>query len=94
MYYFADVLIDSVKSPLEYIQSLIKYLKLQILTQIIMALSLYLSENTSVSKEGYTFLKNKLNEYYQIGKPVVFPSKILQELLFQIGKNPQLHADL
>lgn len=50
MYYFADVLVNSVKNPIEYAQNLIKYLKLPIMTQIIIALSLYLSENPSVSK--------------------------------------------
>ena len=75
-------------------QALIKYLKLQMVTQIILALSLYLSENPAVSKEGYTFLKTRLIEYYQLGKPVLFPPKILEELLFQIGRNPQLHAEL
>ena len=78
MYYFADVLVNSVKNPLEYVQSLVKYLKLQIMTQIIIGLSLYLSENPTLSKEGYNFLKNKLNEYYQLGKPAIFPNKIWQ----------------
>lgn len=40
------------------------------------------------------FLKAKLGEYYQQGKPASFTPKVLEELLFQIRNNPQLYSDV
>lgn len=82
------------KNPSEYVQALIKYMKLQLPTQIVVALSMYLSDQPAISKEGQALLKQKLNEYYQMGKPVEFPAKVLEELLFQIGKNPLLLEEM
>lgn len=55
---------------------------------------MYLSETPQNSKEGQILLKNKLNEYYNMNRPVEFPPKIMEELLFQISRNPQLLEDM
>lgn len=94
IFYFADAVAASSKSPCEYVQAMVKYIKLQLPIQIVVALAMYLSDQPVISKEGQSLLKQKLNEYYQLGKPVEFPPKMLEEMLFQIGKNPQLLEDM
>lgn len=94
MYYFADVLVSSVKNPMEYVFAAVKHLKLQTVAQIAIGLSLYLSESEGLAKDGYHYLKNKVIEYCQAERQVEFPSKVLQELLFQIGTNPQFSSEL
>jgi CCR4-NOT transcription complex subunit 1 len=94
LFYLPEALAQVSKGPGEYAQAMLKYLKLQVHTQIIMALALYLSDNPQLSREGEGMMKAKLNEYYHMGKPVEFPPKVLQELLFQIGRNPQLLEEL
>lgn len=50
LFYFPEALGMVTKNPAEYLQALIKYLKLQLQTQIIMALSMYLSDNQQLSR--------------------------------------------
>jgi hypothetical protein len=61
LFYFPEALATITKNPNEYMQAVIKHLKLQVQTQIIIALSMYLSDSPQNSKEGQTLLKIKLN---------------------------------
>lgn len=69
-------------------------LKLPLSNQITICLSLYLSDNSEFSEIGQNMLIKKLCEAKQVDEGSEIPEKIIEELLFQISRNPELNENL
>lgn len=69
-------------------------LKLPLSNQIAICLSLYLSDNSEFSEIGQNMLIKKLCEAKQVDEGSEIPEKIIEELLFQISRNPELNENL
>jgi len=90
--YFTQVIEHSLQkqSLSEYMNDVIKCLKLSLTLQITMILSLSLSPSLHIAKEGIQILKTKLREYFEVGKPLQFSENILSSLLYVIRNNPEV----
>jgi len=53
-------------------------------------MSLALSSNPKSAKDGVILLKQRLKEYFELGKPCIFPDYILSLLLYIVRINPEL----
>lgn len=85
--YFSQVmetLCPGTQTVYDYFLDLSAALKVGISEQMVMALSLMYSPMLTVQRDGIRAMKKKLGEYYQNGKPALFPQYCLSALLFQL----------
>ena len=95
-FYFPEILAKVYKdSKLSiFVNNMFNILKLPLATQISISLSLYLCDRKDYSEIGETELCKKLSELKKTSKGSEIPEKLLEELLFQISRNPELSERL